>query len=178
MSNADPATATSLYEFQATTLSGDTHALSQYAGNVALVVNTASKCGFTPQFAGLQKLYDTYRDQGFVVLGFPSAQFKQEFGAAEKTESFCKRNYGVEFPMFATTNVNGRTAHPVFTWLQRAQPGGLGKALGGRLGSAQIKWNFTKFLVGRDGHVIARYAPMVDPAKIVPDIEAALRAEA
>lgn len=178
MSHADPPPPSSLYQFHATTLGGEEQALSQYAGKVALVVNTASKCGFTPQFEGLQKLFDTYRDQGFVVLGFPSGQFKQEFSSPEKTAAFCQRNYGVSFPMFATTDVNGDTAHPIFAWLKQSQPGSIGKALGGRLGSAEIKWNFTKFLVGRNGRVIARYAPTVSPTKIAPEIEAALASKA
>lgn len=174
MAQPDPRTATSLFQFQAQTLDGQTQPLSQYAGKVVLVVNTASKCGFTPQFAGLQKLYDRFGEQGFVVLGFPSAQFKQELASDEKVGSFCRRNYGVEFPMFATTDVNGADAHPVFQWLKERQPGGIGKVLGGKLGSAEIKWNFTKFLVDRSGHVVGRYAPATAPDKIAADIERAL----
>ena len=160
---------TTLTDFTATTLQGDERDLSAYAGQVALVVNTASKCGFAPQFAGLERLYERFGDQGFVVLGFPSNQFKQEHADAESIGAHCERNYGVTFPMFATTDVNGRHAHPVFAWLR--------SEAGGALGSA-IKWNFTKFLVGRDGHVLHRYAPSTEPEQIADDIAAALASQA
>ena len=157
---------TTLYDFTASTLTGQTQDLSAYRGKVVLVVNTASKCGFTPQFGGLEKLYTTHADAGLVVLGFPSDQFAhQEFDDAGEIAEFCQLNYGVTFPMFAKTDVNGKDAHPVFQWL-RSESGGL-------LGDA-IKWNFTKFLVDREGRVVRRYAPTVDPADIEADILALL----
>ena len=157
---------TTLYDFTASTLTGQTQDLSAYRGKVVLVVNTASKCGLTPQFGGLETLYTTHADAGFVVLGFPSDQFaNQEFDDAGEIAEFCQLNYGVTFPMFAKTDVNGKDAHPVFQWL-RSESGGL-------LGDA-IKWNFTKFLVDREGRVVRRYAPTVDPADIEADILALL----
>ncbi|MFV0635005.1 glutathione peroxidase [Demequina sp.] len=156
-----------LSDFSAQSLNGEDQDLSQYAGQVVLVVNTASKCGLTPQFEGLEALYGQFKDDGFIVLGFPSNQFKQELSDAQEIGEFCQRNYGVSFPMFATIDVNGRKAHPVFQWLRSES--------GGALGSA-IKWNFTKFLVGRDGHVIERYAPTVEPPEIAEAIRAALAA--
>jgi glutathione peroxidase len=135
-------------------------------GQEVLVVNTASQCGFTPQYAGLQELYDRYGEQGFTVLGFPCDQFgHQEPGTEEEIGTFCERNYGVTFPMFSKVDVNGDSAHPLFRWL-REQKGGL---LGNR-----VKWNFTKFLIGRDGQVIDRYAPTTAPAKLAGDVEKAL----
>lgn len=165
---------TTLFDFDAETLSGERRALDEYRGDVVLVVNTASKCGFTPQFEGLQKLYEDYRERGFVVLGFPSGQFRQEHSGAEQIGEACRRNYGVDFPMFAKNDVNGPHAHPVFAWLKEQEPGALGKLLGGRGGSGAIKWNFTKFLVGRDGRVLGRYAPKTTPEQIAADIEKAL----
>ncbi len=157
-----------LTDFSATTLEGAPQDLSAYAGQVVLVVNTASQCGFTPQFAGLEELSQTYRDQGMVVLGFPCDQFGgQEPGSEEEIGAFCQKNYGVTFPMFGKVEVNGDDAHPLWQWL-RSEKGGL---LGDR-----IKWNFTKFLVGRDGRVIKRYAPTTEPATLADDIEAALAA--
>ena len=157
---------TILSDFTATTLEGDEQPLSAYAGRVALVVNTASECGFTPQFAGLEELYERYADQGLVVLGFPCNQFGgQEPGTEAEIGAFCQRNYGVTFPMFAKVDVNGDDAHPLFTWLKTER--------GGVLGSA-IKWNFTKFLVGRDGEVIQRYGSTTKPEDLSSDIEAAL----
>ena len=157
---------TSLSDFTATTLAGQDQSLSTYAGQVALVVNTASKCGFTPQYAGLEELYEKYADQGLVVLGFPCNQFgQQEPGEADEIEGFCQRNYGVSFPMFAKIDVNGPDAHPLYRWLREEKGGVLGD---------RIKWNFTKFLIGRDGQVIKRYAPATKPEKIAGDIEAAL----
>ncbi|QIG46197.1 glutathione peroxidase [Nocardioides anomalus] len=155
-----------LTDFDATSLDGSGVDLSAYAGQVVLVVNTASQCGFTPQYAGLQELYDRYGEQGFTVLGFPCDQFgHQEPGSEEEIGAFCERNYGVTFPMFSKVDVNGDGAHPLFRWL-REQKGGL---LGDR-----VKWNFTKFLVGRDGQVLDRYAPTTAPAKLSGDIEKAL----
>ena len=157
-----------LSDFTATTLEGQDQSLSAYAGRVALVVNTASECGFTPQFEGLELLFGKYSDQGLVVLGFPCNQFGgQEPGDEAQIGEFCQRNYGVTFPMFAKVDVNGEDAHPLFDWL-KAEKGGL-------LGSP-IKWNFTKFLVGRDGQVIKRYGSTTSPQDIAGDIEAALAA--
>lgn len=157
-----------LHDFTATTLTGAEKMLAEYAGQVVLVVNTASKCGFTPQFGGLEELYDELKGQGLVVLGFPCDQFaNQEFDDPAQISDFCTLNYGVTFPMFAKVDVNGASAHPLYAWL-RAEKGGL-------LGDA-IKWNFTKFLVGRDGKVIGRYGPAVEPAQIKADIVAALAA--
>ena len=159
---------TSLYDFKATTLNGEEQSLGDYYGQVTLVVNTASECGFTPQFAGLEKVYDDYRVQGFVVLGFPCNQFGgQEPGDEEAIGAFCQRSYGVSFPMFSKVDVNGPDAHPVFQWLR-------GEARG--LMGGNIKWNFTKFLVGKDGQVIKRYGSTTRPEKIAPDIEKALAA--
>jgi glutathione peroxidase len=157
---------TTLHDFTATTLDGREQALAEYAGQVVLVVNTASRCGFTPQYAGLEELWRTYRDQGLVVLGFPSNQFgAQEPGTEEEIGAFCSRNYGVSFPLFAKVDVNGAAAHPLWTWLREEKGGVLGDA---------VKWNFTKFLVGRDGQVIRRYAPTTTPAQLAPEVEAAL----
>ena len=157
-----------LSDFSATTLEGAEQPLSAYAGKVALVVNTASECGFTPRLEGLEQLYREYADAGLVVLGFPCNQFGgQEPGDAEQIGQFCQRNYGVSFPMFDKVEVNGDGAHPVWAWL-RSEKGGL-------LGSA-IKWNFTKFLVGRDGQVLKRYGSTTKPADIAKDIEKALAA--
>lgn len=155
-----------LSDFTARTITGQEQGLEAYRGQVVLVVNTASKCGLTPQFEGLEQLYEKYADQGFVVLGFPSNQFaNQDPGSNEEIADFCQRNYGVSFPMFEKIDVNGSDAHPLFTWLREEKGGILGDA---------IKWNFTKFLVGRDGRVIKRYAPQTDPAKLADDIEQAL----
>ena len=157
---------TKLADFSATTLAGEERSLADFDGSVALVVNTASKCGFTPQYAGLQQLFDSYRDKGFTVLGFPSNEFAgQEPGANGDIEEFCQVNYGVTFPMFEKTKVNGKNAHPLYQWLKTEKGGILGDA---------IKWNFTKFLVGRDGQVVKRYASNVEPADIAADIEQAL----
>ena len=157
---------TSLSDFSAATLDGREQDLADYVGKVVLVVNTASQCGLTPQFAGLESLYEKYVDQGLVILGFPCNQFAgQEPGTAEEIGEFCQRNYGVSFPMFAKIDVNGDEAHPLYRWLRTEKGGILGDA---------IKWNFTKFLLGRDGQVIKRYSPTTDPEKIAADIEAAL----
>jgi glutathione peroxidase len=155
---------TSIYSFSARTLGGEEVSLEQYRGKVLLVVNTASECGFTPQYAGLQKLYETYAGRDFVVLGFPCNQFgKQEPGDATQIGSFCEKNYGVSFPMFEKIDVNGANAHPLYRYLTGEAPG--------LLGLEGIKWNFTKFLVGRDGTVVKRYAPVTKPDAISGDIE-------
>ncbi|QSR24196.1 glutathione peroxidase [Nocardioides aromaticivorans] len=157
---------TSLSDFSATSIDGKPVDLSSYDGKVVLVVNTASKCGFTPQYKGLQELQDTYGDRGFEVLGFPCDQFgHQEPADEEEIAAFCERNYGVTFPMFAKIDVNGDDAHPLFQWLKKEE--------GGLLGGG-IKWNFTKFLIGRDGQVIDRFAPTTKPEKLTGDIEKAL----
>jgi glutathione peroxidase len=155
-----------LADFSATRIDGREVDLADFSGQVVLVVNTASQCGFTPQYQGLQKLHDTYADRGFSVLGFPCDQFGgQEPGTEEEIASFCERNFGVTFPLFAKVEVNGSGAHPLFRWL-RSEKGGL-------LGS-RIKWNFTKFLVDHDGRVLRRYGPTTAPDRIAADIEAAL----
>jgi glutathione peroxidase len=159
----------SIEEFDALTIEGKRVQLSQYEGQVMLIVNTASACGFTPQFAGLEALWQTYKNKGFVVLGFPSNEFGgQDPGSNEEIASFCQVNYGVSFPMMAKTDVTGLGAHPLYRWLTKEAPG--------LLGTRAIKWNFTKFLVGRDGRVIKRYAPQDAPEKLAADIEAALAA--
>lgn len=142
-------------------------ALADYAGKVLLIVNTASQCGFTPQFAGLEALYTRYKDRGFEILGFPCNQFgAQEPGTADEIGSFCQKNYGVTFPMFAKVEVNGDDAHPLFQHLK--------KEARGLLGSEGIKWNFTKFLVDRDGSVVKRFAPAATPESLAAEIEALL----
>ncbi|MBE7367694.1 glutathione peroxidase [Ramlibacter pallidus] len=158
-----------IYDFEAQQIGGQTVALSQFRGKPLLIVNTASACGFTPQFGGLEELHKTYGPRGLVVLGFPCNQFgSQDPGSNDEIASFCQVNYGVSFPMMAKTNVNGPEAHPLYRWLTAEAPG--------LLGSKAIKWNFTKFLVGKDGQVIRRYAPQEAPAKLAKDIEAALAA--
>ncbi len=157
---------TTLHDFTMTTLEGQERSLSEYAGKVVLVVNTASQCGLTPQFEGLESLFQEYGDDDFVVLGFPCNQFgAQEPGTAEEIGSFCQRNYGVSFPMFEKIEVNGDGAHPLYQWLRQEK--------GGLLGDA-IKWNFTKFLVAPDGEVVKRYAPTTAPEKLSGDIEKAI----
>jgi glutathione peroxidase len=157
---------TTLGDFTATAIDGTETGLAAYEGQVVLVVNTASQCGFTPQYAGLQALQDTYGERGFTVLGFPCDQFGgQEPGDEDEIASFCERSFGVDFPLFAKVDVNGGSAHPLFAWL-RGERSGL---LGGR-----IRWNFTKFLVARDGTVIDRFAPTTKPERIAADIERAL----
>ncbi|BBF78387.1 glutathione peroxidase [Acinetobacter ursingii] len=158
---------TSLYQFEAELLEGDTKQMSDYEGKVLLIVNTASKCGFTPQFAGLEKVYEKYKDRGFEVLGFPCNQFGgQDPGSNDEIGAFCQRNYGVDFPMFAKVDVKGPEAHAIFRYLTREAKG--------ILGSESIKWNFTKFLVSKDGKVLNRYAPTTKPESIEEDIEKAL----
>ncbi|CAN5641623.1 glutathione peroxidase [soil metagenome] len=157
---------TSLQDFTATSLDGQEVDLSAYAGKVVLVVNTASKCGFTPQYQGLQTLRDELGGEKFEVLGFPCDQFlHQEPGGAEEIGAFCEKNYGVTFPMFDKIEVNGKGAHPLYQWLKSQKKG----ALGGR-----INWNFPKFLVGADGNVIGRYSPKTEPAAIADDIKKAM----
>jgi len=154
-----------IYEFNAERLQGKAQSLADYAGQVMLIVNTASQCGFTPQFAGLEALYARYRASGLVILGFPCNQFgAQDPGTADEIAAFCQKNYGVSFPMFAKIEVNGEHAHPLYQYLK--------KSARGLLGSEGIKWNFTKFLVNRAGEVIERYAPATSPEAIAKDIEA------
>ena len=155
------------YDFDALKMDGDSVPLSDYRGQVLLIVNTASACGFTPQFKGLEALHRDYGGQGLVVLGFPCNQFGgQDSGSNEEIASFCQLSYGVSFLMMAKTEVNGAGANPLYRWLTAEAPG--------LLGSKAIKWNFTKFLVGRDGQVLRRYAPQDAPDKLRGDIEAAL----
>lgn len=160
---------TTLHHFHATTLTGEDRDLADYAGKAVLVVNTASKCGLTPQYEGLQKLYDTYAGRGLEILGFPCDQFAhQEPGSADEIGEFCTRNYGVTFPMFEKVEVNGAGAHPLWAWLKKERGGVLGGA---------IKWNFTKFLIDPTGTVVQRYAPTAAPATIAGDIERVLPKE-
>lgn len=155
---------TTLADFTLPLLDGTSQPLAEFAGKVVLVVNVASKCGLTPQYAGLEALYRRYRDQGFVVLGFPCNQFaEQEPGSAEEIAQFCSLTYDVSFPMFGKIDVNGADEHPLYTWLKRSAPG--------VMGTEGIKWNFTKFLVGRDGLVVERFAPTDEPESIAPAIE-------
>jgi glutathione peroxidase len=157
-----------VFDFQATTLAGKPVDLGQYRGKVLLIVNTASKCGFTPQYQGLETLYRELHGRGLEVLGFPCNQFgSQEPGSETEIGDFCEKNYGVTFPMFAKVDVNGDAAHPLFQHLKAEAPG--------VLGTEGIKWNFTKFLVGRDGKVLHRYAPQTKPEDIAGDIEKALQ---
>jgi glutathione peroxidase len=159
--------ATSLYDFDAVSIAGQPADFAAQRGKVVLIVNTASACGFTPQFAGLEKLWQGYRDRGLVVVGFPSNEFGgQDPGNNDEIASFCQLNYGVSFPMMAKVKVNGSDAHPLWQWLKGEKPG--------LLGTQGIKWNFTKFLVGRDGQVIKRYAPNDAPEALKADIEKAL----
>ncbi len=158
---------TTAYDFSARDLDGKEHSLAEFRGKPMLVVNTASKCGFTPQYTGLEKLYRDYGDKGLVVLGFPCDQFgHQEPGDADEIRNFCSLTYDVSFPMFAKVEVNGANAHPLWKWLKDEK--------GGLLGIDAIKWNFTKFLVGRDGRVVKRYAPTDKPESLARDIEKAL----
>ena len=160
---------TSVYDFEARQIDGKPVSLAGFKGKVLLIVNTASQCGFTPQFAGLEALYEKYSAKGLLVLGFPSNQFgAQDPGSNEEIGAFCTKNYGVTFPMMEKIDVNGSGATPLYKWLVKEAPG--------FLGSTAIKWNFTKFLIGRDGQVIRRYAPIDRPESITRDIEAALAA--
>jgi glutathione peroxidase len=157
-----------IYDFRVTTIDGHTETLDGYRDQVLLIVNVASKCGFTPQYAGLEQLYRSYRDDGFSVLGFPCDQFgHQEPGDEAEIRSFCTLNYDVSFPLFAKIEVNGKGAHPLYQYLKSAQKG--------LLGSESIKWNFTKFLVGRDGSVLKRFAPSDTPESIERELQPLLR---
>lgn len=151
-----------IYDITVTKSNGEQYALEKYKGQVMLIVNTASKCGFTPQFSELEALYQKYKEQGFVVLGFPSNQFKQELATAIQAEVACRANFGVTFPMHEMVKVNGTDAHPLFSYLVEETKGIMG---------SKIKWNFTKFLVDREGNVVKRYSPAVKPFKFEEDIK-------
>jgi glutathione peroxidase len=154
----------SIYDFSAETLDGNPAPLAAYRDKVVLIVNTASKCGFTPQYAGLEALYRKYKDRGFLVLGFPCNQFgAQEPGDAAEIANFCSLTFDVDFPMMRKIDVNGPETHPLYAWLKHAKKG--------LLGSEGIKWNFTKFLVDREGNVVGRYAPATAPAELAPAID-------
>ena len=156
-----------VYDFKVTNIDGAEVSLADYKGDVLLIVNVASQCGFTPQYDGLEKLYETYKDQGFQVLGFPSNQFgHQEPGSDPDIKSFCETRYGIKFPMFSKIDVNGANAHPLYRFLRNEKPG--------ILGTEGIKWNFTKFLIDRQGHPIKRYAPQDKPESLEHDIKSAL----
>lgn len=156
-----------IHDFEARAIDGRPFAFADQRGKVLLIVNTASACGYTPQFAGLEALWQRYGPRGLLVVGFPSNQFgRQDPGSDDEIASFCQRNYGVSFPMMAKIEVNGADAHPLYRWLVAQAPG--------LLGTKRIKWNFTKFLVGRDGRVRRRYAPTDKPESLAADIEAAL----
>ena len=154
----------SVYDFSAPLLDGRTVSLAQFGGKVLLIVNTASKCGFTPQYAGLEALYREYRERGLEVLGFPCNQFgAQEPGSADEIGTFCERNYGVSFPIFGKIDVNGESAHPLYQFLKKNKPG--------LFGTGRIKWNFTKFLVNRDGRVVNRFGPSTKPQDLLRPIQ-------
>ncbi len=154
---------TTIYDFNCPTPNGQERSLEEYRGKVLLIVNTASKCGFTPQFAGLEKLYEKYRDRGLAILGFPCNQFgNQDPGSNDEIQEFCQLNYGVSFPMFAKIEVNGDGTDPLFSYLKEQAPGLMGN---------KIKWNFTKFLVDPQGNVVKRYAPITKPESIEKDID-------
>ena len=156
-----------IYDFEALSIDGQPVFIEQFRGQAMLIVNTASACGFTPQFAGLEKLHQTYGGKGLAVLGFPCNQFgSQDPGSNEEIGAFCQRNYGVSFPMMSKIDVNGPEAHPLYQWLVKEAPG--------ILGTKAIKWNFTKFLIGRDGQVLGRYAPTDKPQALDADIAKAL----
>lgn len=166
-------TSDSVYSFSAETLDGRAASLADFKGKVLLIVNTASQCGFTPQYAGLETLYRTYKQSGLEVLGFPCNQFgAQEPGTAADIGVFCERNYGVSFPMFAKIDVNGEKAHPLYRFLKKQKPGLLGP-----LGGGAIRWNFTKFLVDRDGKVVDRFASTTKPENLTAQIEKLLKNE-
>ncbi|MFJ8528992.1 glutathione peroxidase [Bacillus sp. NPDC094106] len=153
-----------VYDFSAKTITGEEKSLRDYEGKVLLIVNVASKCGFTPQYKGLQSVYEKYKEQGFEILGFPCNQFGgQEPGTEDEITSFCELNYGVSFPMFAKVDVKGKEAHPLYTYMTEQAPG--------IFGMKAVKWNFTKFLVGRDGKVIDRFAPKTKPEDLEKEIE-------
>lgn len=164
---AKEASVKSIYDIKVDTIDGKSTTLEPYRGKVMLIVNVASKCGFTPQYDGLEALYEKYKDRGFVVLGFPCNQFgAQEPGTEAEIQKFCRLNFGVTFPMFAKIDVNGDHAHPLYRYLKAEQPG--------LLGTEAIKWNFTKFLVDRDGKVINRFAPSKEPSQLEREIETLL----
>jgi glutathione peroxidase len=157
-----------VYDFSVTTIDGEEVALSRYRGSVLLIVNVASQCGFTPQYSGLEQLYEKYSERGLVVLGFPSNQFmNQEPGSASEIKSFCSTKYSVKFPLFAKIDVNGVNAHPLYEFLKSTKRG--------FLSSQRIKWNFTKFLIDRQGHPVQRYSSLTKPEAIEPDILPLLR---
>lgn len=157
----------SIYDFSATSIKGESISFDTYKDKVLLIVNTASQCGFTPQYKGLQAIYDQYKNQGLVILGFPCNQFgQQEPGNADQIQSFCEINFGVSFPLFQKIEVNGSNAHPLYQYLTKAAPG--------ILGTEGIKWNFTKFLVDRSGKVVKRYPPTTKPEDLAKDIQALL----
>lgn len=159
--------AQTVYDFSSRTITGEEVSLDRYKGQVLLIVNTASECGYTPQYAGLEALYNKYRDRGFTVLGFPCNQFgQQEPGTEQEIEAFCRKNYGVTFPMFAKIEVNGHRADPLFEYLKKTVPG--------LLGSEGIKWNFTKFLVDKNGRPVERFAPATKPESLERSVEALL----
>ncbi len=161
--------AKTVYDFQALSITGQSAQLASQRGKVLLIVNTASACGFTPQFAGLERLWEDFRERGLVIVGFPSNEFgAQDPGSNDDIASFCQLNYGVSFPMMAKVSVNGADAHPLWQWLKAQAPG--------LLGTEGVKWNFTKFLVGKDGLVLKRYAPNDTPESLRKDIERALAA--
>ena len=156
------------YDFNATDISGVEHNMSEYKGKVLLVVNVASQCGFTPQYEGLEKLYETYHEKGLEILAFPCNQFRaQEPGTDKEIQNFCKVNYGVTFPIFSKIEVNGERRHPLYAFLK--------KEAKGILGTERIKWNFTKFLIDRDGNVIERYSSFTKPENMEKDIEKLLK---
>jgi glutathione peroxidase len=162
----DTSASTTLYQFKAKSLQGKEISMKLFKGKVVLIVNTASKCGFTPQYEGLEALYNKYKEQGFVILGFPCNQFaNQEPGTAEEIATFCQSKYGVTFPMFMKIDVNGKNADPLYKWLKNVLPGTLDNA---------IKWNFTKFLIDQNGQPVKRYGPPTKPESIEKDIEALL----
>lgn len=157
---------TTIADFSATAIDGTEKSLAEYEGKAVLVVNTASKCGFTPQYEGLEELYQRFEDDGLVILGFPCDQFgHQEPGDEAEIQEFCKVNFGVTFPLFSKIDVNGEETHPLYRWLKDEKSGAIG---------SKIKWNFTKFLIGRDGKPVKRYASTTKPAKLAKDIKKAL----
>lgn len=157
----------SIYDYTVTLENGENYSLSKYRGQLMVIVNTATKCGFAPQFKQLEQLYKTYADQGLIVLGFPSNQFKQEVSSSEEAAVACRTTYGVSFPMHTIADVNGKDALPLFAYLTKTAPGALG--------SSAIKWNFTKFLIDREGNVVKRYAPKTNPLKMTDEIETVLK---
>ncbi len=164
INTTNPANTTSVFDFSVTRLAGTPLALDCYRGKVLLIVNTASHCGFTPQYQGLEKLFRQFKDAGLVVLGFPCNQFgHQEPGNAADIGTFCETNYGVSFPLFEKIEVNGQATHPLYHYLKQQAPG--------LLGSTAIKWNFTKFLVDKHGAVIRRYSPLIKPEDLVSDVQ-------